>query len=42
MLVCILGFTLLKGVNVVRGMGMEIGAGRGMEVPTGRIVDVRE
>ncbi len=42
MLVCILGFTLLKGVNVVRGMGMEIGAGRGMEVPTGRIVEVRE
>lgn len=42
MLVFILGFTLLKGVNVVRGMGMGVSVGRGMEVPAGRIVEVRE
>jgi hypothetical protein len=46
-LVCILGFTLLKGVNVVRGMG-GMGSSAVTEIPAAaaaaaaRIVEVRE
>ena len=38
MLLCILGFTLIKGINVVRGMGM----GRDGVVRVGQIVEVNE